>query len=125
MGTHRRNAARKTNPELVTLVKNLYDISAREKSPVWRDVAMRLEKPIRNRAVVNLSKIDRYTKEGDVVVIPGKILGMGVVSKKITVSAYMLSSSATAKLERAGCKLYDLQSLAKDNPKGSGIRLMS
>ncbi|MBX8645803.1 MAG: 50S ribosomal protein L18e [Thermoplasmata archaeon] len=125
MGAHKRNSGRKTNLELVKLVENLYTISAKEKSPVWRDVAMRLEKPIGNRAVINLSRLDRYTKEGDVIVVPGKILGMGRMSKKITVSAYMLSSSAVAKLEKAGCKLYDLQSLARDNPKGSGIKLMA
>ncbi|MBX8637966.1 MAG: 50S ribosomal protein L18e [Thermoplasmata archaeon] len=125
MGAHKRNSGRKTNLELVKLVENLYTISAKEKSPVWRDVAMRLEKPIGNRAVINLARLDRYTKEGDVIVVPGKILGMGRMSKKITVSAYMLSSSAVAKLEKAGCKLYDLQSLARDNPKGSGIKLMA
>ncbi|MBX8635962.1 MAG: 50S ribosomal protein L18e [Thermoplasmata archaeon] len=125
MGAHKRNSGRKTNLELIRLVEDLYRISAREESPVWRDVAVRLEKPIGSRAVINLSRLDRYTKEGDVVVVPGKVLGMGRMSKKITVSAYMLSSSAAAKLEEAGCMLRDLHSLAVDNPKGSGIRLMS
>jgi large subunit ribosomal protein L18e len=125
MGAHKKNSGRKTNLELVRLVESLYTISAKERSPIWRDVAMRLEKSVGNRAVINLSRLDRYTKEGDVVVVPGKVLGMGRISKKITISAYSLSSSAVAKLEQAGCKLYDLRSLARDNPKGSGIRLMS
>ncbi|MCL5254430.1 MAG: 50S ribosomal protein L18e [Candidatus Thermoplasmatota archaeon] len=125
MGVKSRKRNVKTNPELNRLIAELFNLSARENAPIWRAVALRLEGPLANRPVVNLSRLDRLVSNGDSIVVPGKVLGSGEISKKITVSAYSVSSSAKTKLEKAGCEIHDLETLANSNPKGSGLRLMA
>ncbi|MBX8631716.1 MAG: 50S ribosomal protein L18e [Thermoplasmata archaeon] len=125
MGVNARKRNLKTNPELKRLVAELYGVSARGNAPVWRAVAVRLEGPVANRPVINLDRLNRLVKDGESVIVPGKVLGNGNITKKITISAYSLSSSARTKLEKAGCKIYDIEDLVKSNPGGSGLRLMA
>jgi large subunit ribosomal protein L18e len=91
---------------------------------IWRDIARRLEKPRRNWAEVNLSRLERYSEDGAVVVVPGKVLGAGNLSKKLTVAAFKFSSSARKKIEDAGGKSMTIEQLVKEMPDGSGIRIM-
>jgi large subunit ribosomal protein L18e len=125
MGVKSRKRHIKTNPELNRLISELYNLSVRENAPIWRTVALRLEGSLANRPVINLSRLDRLVNSGDSVIVPGKVLGSGRISKKITVSAYAISSSARAKLEKAGCQIHDIETVANANPKGSGLRLMA
>lgn len=53
----------KTNPRLLDLISGLKKQSRDKQIPLWRDIAIRLERPTRNAAEVNLSRINRYTKE--------------------------------------------------------------
>ena len=124
MGKHARAISRKTNPQLVGLVSRLYSLSAKEKSKLWRDVAQRLEGPAKARPSVNLSKLDRYCDDGETVLIPGKLLGAGNISKKVTVSAFAHSGSAARKLAEAGCSLVSIDALAQSNPAGSKIKII-
>ncbi len=124
MGKHARVIDRKRNPQLVGLVDRLYTLSAAKKSKLWRDVARRLEAPVKSRPSVNLSKVDRFCKEGDTVLVPGKLLGAGSITKKVTVSAYSHSGSAARKLAEAGCSLVSIESLAESNPAGSDIKII-
>lgn len=124
MGKHARVISRKNNPQLVSLVNKLYSLSAAQKSSIWRDVARRLEQPTKGRATVNLSKLDRVADDGETVLVPGKLLGFGNISKKVTVSAYSHSGSAQKKLTEAGCSLISIEELLAANPKGSNIRII-
>ena len=83
-----------------------------------------MEKPTRQRRVVNLSSLSRYTKENEIVVVPGKVLGAGDLSHKLTISAYQFSEQAKDKLEKAGAKIMTLLDLSKEKPSGKKIRII-
>ena len=116
--------SRKTNPSLMALVQHLKDASRTNEAPIWRDIALRLEGPASNWAEVNVGKLDRYADEGDVIVVPGKLLGAGELKKKVTVAAFRCTGQAKQKLAGAGGMSLSFEELIEDNPKGSGVRIM-
>ena len=115
---------KKTDPNLVLLIDGLKKESREKGSDIWRDIAQRLEKPSRNWAEVNLSKLERYAKEGDIIVVPGKVLGAGSISKKLTIAAYRFSESAKQKIEAAGGRQLTIPELVRESPSGRDIRIM-
>lgn len=114
---------RKTNPALVALTQDLRKRSWANDAPIWRDIAERLESPTKNRIEVNVSRVDRYAKDGDVIVVPGKLLAAGAVTKKVTVAAYNFSESARVKITAAGGKCLSITELATARPKGEKVRI--
>jgi large subunit ribosomal protein L18e len=114
----------KTAPNLVELITALKAESRSSGVGIWRDIALRLEKAKANWAEVNLSKLERYASEGDVIVVPGKVLGSGALSKKVTVAAYGFSESAKMKIEAAGGKNLTIMELVKEMPQGTGVKIM-
>jgi large subunit ribosomal protein L18e len=90
---------------------------------VWQDVADRLEKPRRTHAEVNLGQIERYAREDETVVVPGKVLGSGVLEKEVTVAAVDFSSTARTKIEQVG-DTQQLAQVAENNPEGSNVRVI-
>lgn len=113
-----------TNIVLVKLVAELKKRSNEQEAEIWRRVADDLERPTRQRRVVNLSSISRYTKENEIIVVPGKVLGSGDLEHKLTISAFQFSGGAKEKIEKAGSKIVPLLELSKDNPSGKGIRII-
>ena len=93
-------------------------------APIWRYVAELLERPRRLRIVVNVSKINRYTREGETVVVPGKVLGAGEIKHSVTVAALSFSYTALSKIERAGGRAIHIQRLLEENPRGSNVRII-
>ena len=91
---------------------------------IRRAVADELERPRRNRRVVNLSRINRYTKPNDVVVVPGKVLGMGTLDHPVTVAAFAFSKRAKELIEKAGGEAISIKELIKRNPKGSNVKII-
>ena len=114
----------KTNPRLNDLIAELKSTSRSSDADVWRDVADRLEKPRANHAEVNLGRIERYAREEETVVVPGKVLGSGALQKSVTVAAVDFSSSAETKIEQTG-KPVSLEQLLEENPDGSGVRVIA
>jgi large subunit ribosomal protein L18e len=115
---------KKTNPRLIRLISELKAASRQNGAGIWRDVARRLEKPSRNYAAVNLSKINRHTRPDDTVLVAGKVLGSGELDHSVTVAALGFSGKAMSKIESAGGKCLDLEKLMKEHPKGSGIKIL-
>lgn len=114
----------KTNPNLLNLVERLKKEAYISEAPVWRDVADRLMKPRQNWAEVNLSRIERFASDNETVIVPGKLLGDGAITKKVTVAAFKCSEAAKEKLAKAGGKSMSIEELLMDNPKGSNVRIM-
>lgn len=114
----------KTNPGLRILIQDLKKKSWENEAPIWRDIAKRLEKPTKARVTVNLSRIDRYAKANDTVLIPGKLLAAGELTKPVKVAAYGFSASAIEKVTAAGGECLSIESLAESNPKGTGIKIL-
>ncbi|MGN0099236.1 MAG: 50S ribosomal protein L18e [Candidatus Methanomethylophilaceae archaeon] len=119
-----RNMNSKTNPQLVATIDNLKAKTRETDAAIWRDIALRLEKPKKNWAEANLSKIERYAKDGETIIVPGKVLAAGEISKKITVAAYSFSEAAAKAIVAAGGKTLSIEELADANPKGTGVRIM-
>ncbi len=114
----------KNNPELIKLLTELRIQAKKKNAPIWRDIAERLERPLRVWPEVNVSRIERYANEGDVIIVPGKVLGSGVLTKKVTVAAWKFSKGAKEKIESVGGKTMTIKELIKKNPKGSNVRIM-
>jgi large subunit ribosomal protein L18e len=113
-----------TNPELLSLIRFLRKQARENEASVWRKVAEMLSKPNRRRIAVNISRISRYAKENDEVVVPGKVLGAGTISHPVTVAAFAFSEQARAKIIEAKGKCLTITELAESNPKGSNVKII-
>ncbi|NYZ76589.1 50S ribosomal protein L18e [Candidatus Micrarchaeota archaeon] len=117
----KRGPESKRTLELVNLLRKK---AVEEKVGIWKRAAEKLSRSARRMAEVNLYCIDRYSKEGDTVLVPGKVLSTGVLSHKVTVAAHKFSASAADKIRKAGGECLSIYEIVKDNPKGKGIILM-
>ncbi len=115
---------RKTNPELISLIKELKIKAKEEDAPIWKDIAERLERPNRLHAQVNISKIERYAKDNEFLIVPGKVLGAGILRKNVKIAAWSVSQKAKEKIEKAGGEVLSIRDAMKMNPKGSNMRIM-
>ena len=113
----------KTNPRLSSLIADLKSAARSSGGAVWGDVAERLEKPRRTHAEVNLGRIERYAREDETVVVPGKVLGSGVLQKDVTVAAVDFSGTAEKKIDQVG-EAVSLEQAIENNPDGSQVRVI-
>lgn len=113
-----------TNPNLIRLLYILRKAAIKNKAAVWRVIAEYLSKPRRKRIAVNLSRINRYTQEGDVVVVPGKVLGSGVLTHPVTIAAFAFSRQARQKIISVKGKCLSIPELIELNPKGSNVKII-
>ena len=114
-----------TNVYLKQLIESLKKKALADKTPIWRDVAEKLGKPRRKRIEVNLSDIDRNTKKDDFVVVPGIVLSSGELTKAVNVAAWKFSSSAKEKIKKSKGKTLEIEELVKENPKGTGVKILT
>ena len=112
-----------TNPELSNLIVALKRLSIEQDKKLWKRLAVDLEKPARARRVVNLVKIDKYAKDGEVVIVPGKVLSGGDLTKKTIIAAFKFSDSAFEKINKVG-KAITIKELMDSNPKGNKVRIL-
>jgi len=120
----KKRAIKKTNPRLLNLISLLKDASRQNEALVWRDIASRLEAPAQNYAEVNLSKINRYAGNGETIVVPGKVLGSGMLETSVRIAALNFSQSAETKIREANGQCMTIEELIRDNPRGSKIRIL-
>ncbi len=86
--------------------------SKSDKTPkLWGRVYELLAVPARRRVGVNLYKLNKHTKEGDNVVVPGKVLSMGSLDHKINIAALEYSKKAIQQLGSANCKMVTIQEM--------------
>ena len=110
---------RKINPEIVETLR------LAKKNKGWERVAYLISGPTRKYSSINLRKIEKETKEGDTVVIPGKVLGLGTISKKVRVCALNFSESAKEKLKEQKSEIVTIFEEIKKNPKAEGIKIIT
>ncbi|MFZ7137581.1 MAG: 50S ribosomal protein L18e [archaeon] len=113
-----------TNPELITLIRDLKKQSQESQTELWLSLAERLTSSNRNRVAVNLSRLNRYTNEGETVVVPGKVLGAGQADHALTVAAFSFSDVAKSKIARNKGKCLSIRGLMKKNPTGKNVKIM-
>ncbi len=113
-----------TDPNTRALINTLRKTSAKHNVGIWTRVAELIARPARQRATVNIGKINRYTNAGDIIVVPGKVLGSGSLSHKVTVAALNASASARTVIVGAGGSLISIDELLTQIPKGKGVTIM-
>ena len=110
-----------TNVALQALIEQLKSKS--REVALWKRVAKDLEKPSRQRRTVNLYKINKVVKDGETVVVPGKVLSIGELDKKVTIAAFQYSGSAKEKIAAKGSAM-TIKELFEKNPTGKGVRII-
>ena len=101
------------------LIRDLW----KTKIKIWRKISKKLSSPRKKRVSPNLYRINKKTKQNDVVVIPGKVLGIGELDHQVTIACLDCSKSARHKIEASGSKLLTIEELLEQNPKGSEVRI--
>jgi large subunit ribosomal protein L18e len=93
-------------------------------SKFWKRVFKDLKKSSRQRKEVNIYKIDKYAKEGETLFIPGKVLSVGNLTKKVDVAAVNFSKEAEKKIKQAEGKVLTIKELIESNPEGKNVRIL-
>ncbi len=108
-----------TGPTKLSTIKLARDLK-KEKQNIWKDLAKRITGIRRNRAEVNLSKLSKMAKKnkGKILIVPGKVLGSGLMEEKATVAALSFSEKAEKEINQKG-KTLTLSELVKSKEKPS------
>jgi len=115
---------RTTNPEFIDLIRFLRKQSRENNALIWLDIAERLTKPRRQRIAINVSRLNRCTEKKETIVVPGKVLGTGIMDHALTVAALAFSAKAKEKICAANGKCLSFPEVIKKNPKGSNIKII-
>ena len=110
--------SKKTAPELIETIKEA------KKHESWLPLAKLLSGPSRKRISVNLSDINSKTSAGDTVLVPGKVLSVGSITKKIRICSLSISSSALSKLKDSKSEAVTILHEIKSNQKAEGLKIV-
>ncbi len=110
--------SRKTNPELVET------LNAVRKNKAWEGIARFLSGSARKYKDMNLFEIDSKTKAGDTVVVLGKVLSKGDLSKKVVICGLSISENAREKLKESKSEFKTIFEEIKKNPKAEGVKIL-
>ena len=109
---------RKNNSELVDT------IIAAKKKKAWLEVAGILSSPRVKKINVNLDKINEEAKDGETIVIPGKVLSEGELNKKVKIIAFSFSGKAKEKILNAKGEVLNILDEIKKNPDAKNVRII-
>lgn len=109
---------RKTNPILVETTHLAL------KNEAWTDIAKTLSSPTRSQPLMNLFEIDKQTSAGDTIVVSGKVLSKGDLTKKIKICSFSISEKAEAKLKDTKSEYVTILEEIKKNPKAEGVKFL-
>jgi len=111
------------NERLKALIGDLKKQSIEQKSNVWKRIALELERPTRAHRVVNLSRIEKYCNDDDIIIVPGKVLCGGELTKKVTIAAFAFSRNTASKLG-SKASLMTIEDAMKKYPKGNNLKII-
>lgn len=113
-----------SNPVLRRAYVLLEKAGRKQKAPIWAEASSLLSNPGKTKVEVNLGRISRVVGDGDVVFVPGKVLGTGVFDRKLTIGAFAFSTGARSKIRATGGAALSVEEFLKKYPKGSGVKLV-
>jgi len=113
-----------SNPVLRRASVMLERAGKKQRAPIWDEASVLLSNPSKTRVEVNLGRMSRLADAGEAIFVPGKVLGTGVIDKKLVVGAFSFSSSARLKIEASGGSALSVEEFLKKYPKGSGVKLV-
>jgi len=113
-----------SNPLLRSAAVMLERASKAKKAPIWDKASKMLAAPTQLRVEVNVGRISRIAGKDSALFIPGKVLGTGLVDKKLVVGAFSFSASAKKKIESSGGSAMTVEQFLRKYPDGSGVKLV-
>ncbi|MDH2907574.1 MAG: 50S ribosomal protein L18e [Candidatus Nitrosotalea sp.] len=113
-----------TNQIVIQMVKTLRGASKKNKAPIWERLADLALKPTRAKRTINLGQLDKFVSDNDVIIVPGKVLGTGNLSHKITLCSFSISTTGAKKITQSGGKISDISQIIKDHPTGKGVKII-
>jgi len=113
-----------TNVYLKNLIEELRKKSLELNAPIWKVIAEKLENQRRRKVEVNLADIERNTKKGETILVPGVVLSSGNLTKSLSIAAWKFSPAAEEKIKKAGGKILTIEELLKENPKGRRVKIL-
>lgn len=113
-----------TNPVVLQMARDLKHASTKNDAPIWLKMSELALKPSSVRRTINVNKINELTKDNEVVFHPGKVLGMGLISHKITLGSFSVSNAAAKKIVEAGGKIVSYKEMIDKFPTGKGVKIL-
>ncbi len=113
-----------TNQFVIRMAKDLKKASVKNDAPLWSKLSKLALKPSSVRRTINLKRIGQLTKDNDVVVFPGKVLGTGAIPHKITLFSFSISNSAASKIKESGGQIVGFNDMIEKFPSGTGVNLL-
>jgi len=102
-----------TNPAMRRLALDL----RKTKNKTYVDVARHIERPRRSKKCVNVGRLSKLSRKYSAFIVTGKVLGVGEVTKPISVYAWSFSKEARQKITKSGGKALPLKNIIKDKPE--------
>jgi large subunit ribosomal protein L18e len=115
----------KGDPELVRTLIELRKAARRHEAPIWAAVAERLGRGRHTVPPVNVGDLQRLAAADETIIVPGKLLSQGEITKPLTIAAYRWSGTAAAKVEKAGGRTITIRELLHTKPDGAGVRIIA
>jgi large subunit ribosomal protein L18e len=112
------------NPVLDRTLMVLKQASKSSGASLWLDASRYLSKSRSRKPTVNIGKLDRLAEKDSVILVPGKILGDGVLSHPVVVGAYSYTATARRKIVEAGGEALTIPNFLKRFPSGAGVTLI-
>jgi large subunit ribosomal protein L18e len=109
----------KSNP----IIKETVKLALKQKA--WIKMAQFISAGKRNYPSINLGELDKKTTAGDTVLVLGKILSSGNLTKKIKIVALAISKGAREKLKETKSEFVHVRDEVTKNPKGEGIKVIN
>ena len=94
------------------------------KNPNWKKFAQILASSTRKQSALNLFQIDKQTTPGDTVIIVGKVLSKGELTKQVSIVALSISQPALKKLPHSKSKFKTILEEIKSNKKAEGLKFL-
>ncbi len=116
---------RKGNPDLARVIVELRKAARAHRAPVWRATAECLSRPRHQVFPLNVGHLERLAEAQETIVVPGKLLSEGNLTKPLTIGAVSYSSEARSKVQAAGGTTLSILELIKNYPSGKGVRLLA
>ena len=110
-----KRVERKTNSELVETIQ-----MAKKNNHLV--LAKRLSTPTKRQIKINMETLN--TIKEDKIIVPGKVLGTGNLTKKLSVYALDFSEGAEKKLKKAECEFRTIKEEIKANPTLKGLKVL-
>jgi len=108
-----------TKQETRTIIVDLEKYSKKSGKQIWKRIAEELSKGSRRRAKINLYQLNVIAKKNKdkTFIVPGKVLGTGVVDGKVDVVCLDYSENAGKKVAQQKGKIFTIKEFLGTKPK--------